>query len=295
MRNRRPLVPRLRVRNPARNSAKPRFIKLLISLLLIAPLLLPVNFVFINPGEGTPLFPRMLKLSPAQADASQADSSQANLGVKSYPVDGQMFLLSIWVTNPQTVILGYQVLQCWAKATCVVTPRSVVYPKQTDDDTELAIGAKEMKKSQSSALVATKKLLAKRYPDINLSKLTDDSLKVDLKDTGGPSGGLIFALGLTELLSPENLLQGRKIAATGTISTSGAVGSIGGVQEKIVAAREAGVELLFISRENCEDLPDVVTGIRVIAVSTLEEAITALKNSKNSNFRGVQGCTNLMA
>jgi len=285
MRNRRALVPRLRVRNSARKSARPGPAKVLIPLLLIAPLLLPVNFVFVNPGEGTPLFPKMLKLS----------SSQSVSGVKTYPVDGQMFLLSIYVTNPETVILGYQVLQCWAKATCVVTPRSVVYPKQTDDDNELAIGKKEMKKSQSSALVATKKLLAKEYPDINLSKLTDNSLNVDLKDTGGPSGGLIFALGLTELLSPENLLQGRKIAATGTISTSGAVGSIGGVQEKIVAAREAGVELLFISRENCDDLPDVVKGVRVIAVSTLEEAITALKKSKNSNFRGVQGCTNLTA
>jgi PDZ domain-containing protein len=274
----------------ARNSARPRSVKVLISLLLIAPLLIPVNFVFINPGEGTPLFPKMLKLS-----SSQPVSGQAISGVKTYPVDGQMFLLSIYVTNPETVILGYQVLQCWAKATCVVTPRSVVYPKQTDDDNELAIGKKEMQKSQSSALVATKKLLAKRNPDINLSKLTDNSLNVDLKDTGGPSGGLIFALGLTELLSPENLLQGRKIAATGTISTAGAVGSIGGVQEKIVAAREAGVELLFISRENCDDLPDVVKGVRVIAVSTLEEAITALKSRKNSNFRGVQGCTNLTA
>jgi PDZ domain-containing protein len=290
MRNRRALVPRLRVRNSARKSARPGPAKVLISLLLIAPLLLPVNFVFVNPGEGTPLFPKMLKLS-----SSQPVSGKAVSDVKTYPVDGQMFLLSIYVTNPETVILGYQVLQCWAKATCVVTPRSVIYPKQTDDDNELAIGKKEMKKSQNSALVATKKLLAKEYPDLNFSKLTDNSLNVDLKDTGGPSGGLIFALGLTELLSPENLLQGRKIAATGTISTAGAVGSIGGVQEKIVAAREAGVELLFISRENCDDLPDVVKGVRVIAVSTLEEAITALKNSKNSNFRGVQGCTNLTA
>jgi len=299
MRNRRAFVPRLRVRNSARisarNSGRSRSVKVLISLLLIAPLLIPVNFVFINPGEGTPLFPKMLKLSSSQPVSGQSVSGKAVSGVKTYPVDGQMFLLSIYVTNPETVILGYQVLQCWAKATCVVTPRSVIYPKQTDDDNELAIGKKEMKKSQSSALVATKKLLAKRNPDINLSKLTDNSLNVDLKDTGGPSGGLIFALGLTELLSPENLLQGRKIAATGTISTSGAVGSIGGVQEKIVAAREVGVEMLFISRENCDDLPDVVEGVRVIAVSTLEEAITALKKSKNSNFRGVQGCTNLTA
>jgi len=256
-----------------------RFSRIALSLFLIAPLLIPVNFVLINPGEGTPLFPKMLKTTTS----------------KTYPVDGQMFLLSIWVTNPETAVLGFQVLRCWAEPTCVVTPRKVIYPKETSDDAEMAMGAKEMKQSQSSALAATKRLFAKEYPDVNLRGVTDDSLKVSLKDTGGPSGGLIFALGLTELLAPENLLNGRNIAATGTISKSGKVGAIGGVQEKIVAARFAGAQLLFISRENCDELPTEVTGLKVIAVSTLEEAYLALKNPGNSDFRGVQGCTNLSA
>ena len=256
-----------------------RVTRILISLFLIAPLVLPVNFVLINPGEGNPLFPKMLKVSSP----------------KTYPVDGQMFLLSIWVTNPDTLVLGSQVLHCWAKQTCVVTPRSIIYPKATDDKVELAEGAKEMKQSQSSAIVATKKLFAKKYPEINLAGLTDASLKVSLKNTGGPSGGLIFALGLVELLSPDDLLSGRKIAATGTISAAGRVGAIGGVQEKIVAARAAGVELLFISRQNCDEISGEVDGLKVIAVSTLEEAYLALKDGGNSDFRGVQGCTNLAA
>ena len=256
-----------------------RVTRILISLFLIAPLVLPVNFVLINPGEGNPLFPKMLKVSSP----------------KTYPVDGQMFLLSIWVTNPDTLVLGSQVLHCWAKQTCVVTPRSIIYPKATDDKVELAEGAKEMKQSQSSAIVATKKLFAKQYPEINLAGLTDASLKVSLKNTGGPSGGLIFALGLVELLSPDDLLSGRKIAATGTISAAGRVGAIGGVQEKIVAARAAGVELLFISRQNCDEISGEVDGLKVIAVSTLEEAYLALKDGGNSDFRGVQGCTNLAA
>lgn len=270
-------VPRALARTGYRRTS--RITRILISLFLIAPLVLPVNFVLINPGEGNPLFPKMLKVN----------------SVKTYPVDGQMFLLSIWVTNPQTLVLGFQVLHCWIKPTCVVTPRSVIYPKATDDKAELAEGAKEMKQSQNSAIVATKKLFAKKYPELNLAGLTDTSLKVSLKNTGGPSGGLIFSLGLVELLAPENLLQGRKIAATGTISKSGAVGAIGGVQEKIVAARAAGVELLFISRQNCDEISGEVDGLKVIAVSTLEEAYLALKGGGNSDFRGVQGCTNLSA
>ena len=270
-------VPRALARTGYRRTS--RITRILISPFLIAPLVLPVNFVLINPGEGNPLFPKMLKVD----------------SVKTYPVDGQMFLLSIWVTNPQTLVLGFQVLHCWIKPTCVVTPRSVIYPKATDDKAELAEGAKEMKQSQNSAIVATKKLFAKKYPELNLAGLTDASLKVSLKNTGGPSGGLIFALGLVELLAPENLVQGRKIAATGTISKSGAVGAIGGVQEKIVAARAVGVELLFISRKNCDEISGEVDGLKVIAVSTLEEAYMALKGGGNSDFRGVQGCTNLSA
>jgi PDZ domain-containing protein len=73
------------------------------------------------------------------------------------------------------------------------------------------------------------------------------------------------------------------------------VGAIGGVQEKIVAARAAGVELLFISRQNCDEISGEVDDLKVIAVSTLEQAYTALKDGGNSDFRGVQGCTNLSA
>jgi PDZ domain-containing protein len=267
---------------PLRFNHTPRLVKLLLTLLLTLPLVLPVNFVLINPGEGSPLFPKLLKITSTSATP-----------VTAYPVDGQMYLLSIWVTNPESEILGYRVLRCWAQNDCVVVPRSFVYQRETDDKTEIAMGKKEMAKSQSTALLATKKLLAQYHPEINLNQMTDASIKISLKNTGGPSGGLIFALGLTELLTPEDILQGRKIAATGTISAQGKVGPIGGVEEKITAARKTGTEIIFISRENCDEVPQKVAGVGVIAVSTLEEAYKSLINSQDSNFQGVKGCTNL--
>jgi PDZ domain-containing protein len=267
---------------PLRFNRTPRLVKLFLSLVLTLPLVLPVNFVLINPGEGSPLFPKLLNITSTSASP-----------VTTYPVDGQMYLLSIWVTNPESEILGYRVLRCWAENDCVVVPRSVVYQPETDDKTEIAMGKKEMAKSQSTALLATKKLLAQYHPEINLNQMTDASIKISLKNTGGPSGGLIFALGLAELLTPEDILQGRKIAATGTISAQGKVGPIGGVEEKITAARKSGTELIFISRENCDEVPEKVAGLGVIAVSTLEEAYKSLINSQDSNFQGVKGCTNL--
>jgi PDZ domain-containing protein len=267
---------------PLRFNHTPRLVKLLLTLFLTLPLVLPVNFVLINPGEGSPLFPKLLNITSTSVSP-----------VTTYPVDGQMYLLSIWVTNPESEILGYRVLRCWAQNDCVVVPRSVIYQSETDDKTEIAAGKKQMVQSQSSALLATKKLFARYHPDISLSQLTDESIKISLKNTGGPSGGLIFALGLTELLTPENILQGRKIAATGTISAEGKVGSVGGVEEKITAARTTGTQIIFISRKNCDEVPDKVEGLGVIAVSSLEEAYRSLINSQDSNFQGLKGCTNL--
>ena len=264
-----------------RFSQTPRIVKLLLSFTLVIPLVIPVNFVLITPGEASKLFPKMLNISSSKNS------------VKTYPVNGQMYLLSIWVTNPDSKVLGYDVLTCWAQNDCVVVPRSVVYEKNTDDKAEIAVGKKEMKKSQGSALTATKALFKKYYPTIDLSNLNDSNLKVSLRNTGGPSGGLIFSLGMSELLAPDDLLQGRKIAATGTVSARGAVGAIGGVEEKILAARKVKASIIFISKENCSELPKSVTGIKVIAVSTLEQAFKALREPLNSNFRGVQGCTNL--
>ncbi|MEY4023864.1 MAG: hypothetical protein RLZ23_825, partial [Actinomycetota bacterium] len=128
------------------------------------------------------------------------------------------------------------------------------------------------------------KLLAKEFPDVDTSHLSDSSLKVSLKNTGGPSGGLIFSLGLIELLTSEDILQGRKVAGTGTISGNGAVGPIGGISEKIIAAKKAGATLLFASRDNCNEIASDVSGISVY-----------LRKSPASNFPGVTGCTNLGA
>jgi PDZ domain-containing protein len=267
-----------------RFSRTPRLVKLLLALALTVPLAIPVNFVLIYPGEGTPLFPKMLKVVNAQ---------KSQTFPPSYKADGQMFLLSIWVTNPDTRVFGAQVIQCWVKGDCVVIPRSVIYKKDSNNAEQLKTGKLEMVHSQSAALVATKNLFKKRHPEINLASVDDSSLKVSIENTGGPSGGLIFALGLSEIFSPEDLLQGRKIAATGTISRDGKVGSIGGVEEKIVAAKNVGVSLIFVPKANCGELPKNVEGLEVMAVSTLEEAFSRLQAAKSSNFQGVRGCTNL--
>lgn len=70
-------------------------------------------------------------------------------------------------------------------------------------------------------------------------------IKINAGDIGGPSAGLMFTLETYELLSGKDLRQGRQIAGTGTISSDGKVGDIGGIDKKVVAADAAGAVIFF--------------------------------------------------
>ena len=145
-----------------------------------------------------------------------------------------------------------------------------------------------MKQSQNFALAAAKKAIAEYFPEVNLNDVTDRSVKVSLKNTGGPSGGLIFALGIVELFTPTDILQGRKIAGTGTIDESGTVGEIGGIREKLYSATRAGASWFLAPAKNCaETVGHVPAGLTVIKIQNFQQALTAVKTIAATN--GVAG------
>ena len=98
------------------------------------------------------------------------------------------------------------------------------------------------------------------------------------KVNGGPSAGLMFTLGVYDLLTAGDLTGGRKIAGTGTIDLDGNVGPIGGVQQKVVAAERAGAEYFLSPADNYDDATAMATHIKVIKVTTAREAIDSLQN-----------------
>jgi PDZ domain-containing protein len=270
-----------------RFSRTPLAIRFFLVAVIAIALLAPMNFVLINPGPASPLFPKIVALK---------DSSKQQSALKTYPVDGNLYLLTIYVTNPESYVSGAMVLGCWVWGDCAALPRSVMYKKNATNKKEIAESKKEMDTSQSVAVAAAKGYLAKTYPQINLTGFSDSSLKVSLKNTGGPSGGLVFSLGLIDLLTPADILQGRKVAGTGTISAAGKVGPIGGVTEKILGAKKVGASLLFISRQNCLDLPDRVEGIKVVAIATIDEAVAyLLQKAEPVNSAGIRGCASVGA
>jgi Lon-like protease len=103
-------------------------------------------------------------------------------------------------------------------------------------------------------------------------------LEIDLDRIGGPSAGLMFALGIIDKLDPSDLTGGMILAGTGTIDDEGGVGPIGGVPQKLVAAHQARAVAFLTPAANCaEAVRNAQPGLPLVKVSTLDDALAALR------------------
>src|SRR5689334_10657316 len=109
-------------------------------------------------------------------------------------------------------------------------------------------------------------------------------VSISVGDIGGPSAGLMFALGIIDKLTKDNLTGGKFIAGTGEIEASGKVDAIGGIQQKMVGARNAGATVFLTPASNCADTKGAVpAGLRLVKVSTLNQAVTYLQALKTGS------------
>jgi PDZ domain-containing protein len=109
----------------------------------------------------------------------------------------------------------------------------------------------------------------------NYSFPFDVSIRLD--DVGGPSAGMMFALGIIDKLTPGELTSGHHFAGTGTITAPGAVGPIGGIRQKLYGAQRAGAQYFLAPAGNCaEVVGHVPSGLYVFKVATLSDALAAL-------------------
>ena len=113
---------------------------------------------------------------------------------------------------------------------------------------------------------------------INLIDPFPFDVRIASGDVGGPSAGLMWAVGLYDLLTPGDITAGKTVAGTGTIDTRGRVGPIGGIQDKVVAAERAGATVFLVPADNMKELAGVDTGdMQLISVSTFQDALDALQ------------------
>jgi PDZ domain-containing protein len=103
-------------------------------------------------------------------------------------------------------------------------------------------------------------------------------VKFATRDVGGPSAGMMFALGIYDLLTPGPLSGDVKIAGTGTIDGAGQVGPIGGIAQKLVGARDAGATWFIAPGSNCNEVVgNVPDGLRVVRTDSLKQSLSEVQ------------------
>ena len=117
-------------------------------------------------------------------------------------------------------------------------------------------------------------------------------VQVEAGQVGGPSAGMMFALGIYDTLTPGAMTGGQEIAGTGTITADGEVGPIGGIRQKVAGARDGGADWFLAPAANCDDLAGhVPDGLRVVRVSTFDEARQAVQDIAAKKVDGLPSCT----
>jgi len=254
-----------------RFSKLPRIVTITLTLFFGLATLAPLPFAIVLPGEAQNIFKNVITIKD----------------LENYPPTGRIDLMSIRVTNPDTWIFGPEIIYSWLDADRAVYPKSAIYPPGTSAKEESKQAKADMVGSQDKAIGAAINYL-QSHPEImgagslgvkRAAALDGKKIKFKVGETGGPSGGLVFSIGLVELLTESDLMTHRHIAGTGTINVRGVVGPIGGINEKIASARKVGATLFFAPVENAEEISHVPAGIKVITVATLSQAISYLERT----------------
>jgi PDZ domain-containing protein len=226
----------------------------------------------------------------ADMQESQANATSAALTLLGYKGDTKLIINSV---NPKSLafkelLAGDQIISVDQKILTSATQiTDYLNTKKAGDivKVKLVRGATSGDATSGKTIEIPVKLSARddgsAFIGVNIESKHNFpiTVKIKLDETGGPSGGLIFALGIIEKLQSEDLIRGRNIAGTGTITDTGEVGPIGGITEKIIGAKKAGVSIFIAPIENCSDIthPELLKGIKVVPVATLSEALAVVR------------------
>ena len=104
------------------------------------------------------------------------------------------------------------------------------------------------------------------------------AINIESGDIGGPSAGLMYALGIVDLLDGSDLAHGRSVAGTGEISVDGTVMPVGGVTQKIAGARRQRADLFLVPAVELAEACSRAGDMEVYAVEHLSDAVRVLRD-----------------
>lgn len=114
-----------------------------------------------------------------------------------------------------------------------------------------------MKESSQIALTVARNFMSKIEPSNTFLETTHMHLHVPEGATkkDGPSAGITIVTALTSLALDKAIRQ--NIAMTGEVSLTGKVLPVGGIKEKIIAAKRVGVKCVILPEENRKDFTEL--------------------------------------
>jgi PDZ domain-containing protein len=271
----------------------PNWIEIALAWLDESQAVVPVELVF--PKDRT--VEEVTSESSAMMEVSQQDSIAAALNYLGYETPRQVYIAEVvadaaasgkLVAADFLVSLNSEAITDLEQLKSIVTgwdeskPIEVVVDRNGSQVTEMISPTKDSEGNFRMGI-----LIGYKY---------DFPIVVDLQlgDVGGPSGGMMFALGIIDRLTTEDLTGGLHIAGTGTINQAGEVGPIGGVLQKLYGASRSGATVFLSPAQNCSEIVgNVPSGLRVVKIGTLQDAVTALeKLSSNKQLETLPSCTN---
>jgi len=223
--------------------------------------------------------------SSAQMEVSQQDAIAAALSELGYEIPRTLYVASVIADAPSSGILVAGDFVVSAGGSDVVSFDELKGQIQLSEGQPMIIEV--IRDSQPLSLEITPE---KRETDWVIGAMVGYTydfpvdIELQLGDVGGPSGGLMFALGILDALSEGSMAAGYHVSGTGTINAAGEVGPIGGVGLKMIAAKNSGADLFLVPQGNCEEaigqIPDGLTVVTVRDLSEALEAIDALTKGK---------------
>ncbi|KAB8288948.1 Lon protease [Bifidobacterium ramosum] len=258
------IFPRIgaRVRDYCTSRPRRYFIGSMAVLLSVVVLCLPSAYVVEGPGPTADVL-----------GTSDGKEIIAVSGARTHADKGKLLLVTVNASGvPGYPVTNAQAVKAWLDPHETVMPQEAVIPVGQTAEQYKQESNQQMSSSQDSATAAAL-TYAKR-----LGVDTDGvTVTMHVDDIGGPSAGMMYALGLIDKLTDADETGGLTIAGTGTMSKDGKVGAIGGIRLKMLGAKRDGARWFLAPESNCDEVVGhVPQGLRDVKVSTLDEAYRAL-------------------
>ena len=106
----------------------------------------------------------------------------------------------------------------------------------------------------------------------------------------GPSAGITLAMAIYSALTRKPARN--DVAMTGEITLRGKVLAIGGLNEKLLAARRSGIKTVLIPKDNERDLSEIKVevkeGLKIIPITTIKEALPFVFDLKKEHAKSLK-------